>query len=323
MTDSVVALFKTSDTPEWNSLAGESGISSILHSRDFLGYHGERFVDRSLTIRDSGGRLTGIFPAAQSKDDAKAVISHPGATFGGLLTTPDVTGAAFENMMARATAFWAGMGYRVLAYKAVPFIYHAVPRQEDTYVLWRLGARLSRRTLSACIDLAGRLSSSSRRNRSLAKARRSGCTVRAGYDVLGHFWPVVESSLLERHGVRPVHSLAEIQYLAHRFESNIECLGAFIDDELVAGAVLFTSQTAAHVQYSLSSPRGLSIGAMDLLMDHAISASASHAVRYFDLGISTDPSGRELNESLHQFKMEFGAGTVVYDQYELALGAHS
>jgi hypothetical protein len=321
LSDWAVALFEPGDQPEWESLFAASGSGTMLHSREYLAYHGQRFVDRSLALRDPGGRLRGIVPAAESRDDAAAIVSHPGATYGGVLAAAGVTGAAYAAMLRRAFGFWAELGYRELVYKPVPFIYHRTPCQEDSYVLWQLGARVSRRTLSACIDLAQRLEPSSRRKRSLAKARRSGCAVRSGYDVLAQFWPVAESALLERHDVRPVHTLEEIQYLARRFAANIECLGAFVDGELVAGAVLYLSPTATHVQYSLSSPRGLAAGAMDVLIDHAIAASAERGARYVDLGISTDAAGTELNEGLHRFKMEFGAGTIVYEQFALDLHA--
>jgi hypothetical protein len=313
------APFTTADIPEWEALVSISANGTILHRREFLGYHGDRFVDRSLVVRGSSGRICGIFPAAQSPDEATTIVSHPGTTFGGMLTDLDITGESYECMMAEALATWARMGYRQLYYKPVPYIYHRSPRQEDGYVLWRLGSQLSRRTLSACIDLAYQLPISGRRKRSLSKARASGCSVRAGYELLADFWPVAESALQQRHRVRPVHSLAEIRNLALRFPMNITCLAAFIENVLVGGVVLFTSPMVSHVQYSLSSPRGLEVGAMDLLIDHAITESRDRKIRFFDLGISTDHSGQQLNEGLHRFKMEFGAGTVVYDEYAIAL----
>jgi Acetyltransferase (GNAT) domain len=314
-----VARFEPADAVEWDALVEASGNGAMLHTRRFLSYHGDRFADRSLTVRDTAGRIAGVFPAAESPADPRTVASHPGATFGGLLAAPDVGGGAYRSMMQCALGVWADMGYTTLAYAPAPFIYHRVPRQDDCYVLGRLGARVSRRTLSACIDLAHRLPQSSRRKRSLAKALKAGCTVRGGADILPQLWPVVESALLERHGRRPVHSLAEIELLASRFPAGIECVGAFAGDEVVAGVVLFASPAVTHVQYSLSSPAGMAAGAMDLLIEHAIQAAADRHVRFFDLGISTDPAGLELNEGLHQFKLEFGAGTVVYEQYELGL----
>jgi len=322
LTEWAIAAFEPDAAAEWDALVAASGNGTMLQTRRFLAYHGDRFTDRSLVVRDATGRLSGIVPAAESPDDPSLVVSHPGATFGGLLTVPHVTGAAYRDMLEQTLRAWAQMGYARLAYKPAPFIYHTVPRQEDCYVLWRLGAVLARRTLSAAVDLAHRRASSSRRKRSLAKALRSGCSIERGPQILPQFWPIVESALRERHGRRPVHSLDEIQLLARTFDDDIVCVGAFANGEIVAGVVLFDSPSVRHVQYSLSSPVGMSLGAMDLLLEHAIEAAINRGARYLDLGISTDPSGLELNESLHQFKMEFGAGTVVYEQYELDLGSH-
>ncbi len=322
MTDWKISLFEPADEIEWERLVFESKIGTILHTREFLAYHHSRFLDRSLAVRDSDGQLTGIFPAAESLSDRTMVVSHPGATFGGLLTAPHVTGAAYRAMMEQALAFWADMGYAKIAYRSVPFIYHSVPRQEDIYVLWRLGAGITGRTLSACIDLTQRLPSSSRRKRSLTKAERSGCTLDAGTAILPKFWPIVESALLERHNARPLHTLEEIQYLASRFNRNIECVCALVKGEIVAGVVLFKSPTVTHVQYSLSSPAGMVAGAMDLLIDRSIKTSIDQGARFFDLGMSTESGGLEFNEGLHQFKMEFGAGTIVYEQYEVDLGPY-
>ncbi len=323
MTEWTIAPFEQAGAREWDSLAGASGNGTMLQTRRFLAYHGDRFADRSLVVRDSAGRLSGVVPAAESPDDPTLVVSHPGATFGGLLTAPYVTGAAYRSMLERALRAWEEMGYARLAYKPAPFIYHTVPRNEDSYVLWRPGARVARRTLSACIDLAHRRPPSSRRKRSLAKALRAECSIRRGREILPQFWPIVESALFERHNRRPVHSLGEMQFLASTFEDDIRCLGAFAGDEIIAGVVLFDSPTVTHVQYSLSSPAGMSVGAMDLLLEDAVESAVARGARYLDLGISTDASGLELNENLHQFKMEFGAGTVVYEQYEIDLRAHA
>lgn len=316
-----VAAYAAGDAVEWERLVAGSGQSTFLHTRAFLAYHGDRFVDRSLTIRDAAGRLCGVFPAAESPHDPAVVVSHPGATFGGLLTAGAVTGSRYRVMFECALRHWRDGGVRTLVYNAVPFVYHRTPFQEDTYVLWRLGARLSRRTLSACIDLADRQPPSSRRRRSLQKAQRSACEVRRGTAILPQLWEVVTAALMERHHVRPVHTLDEIEYLATRFVPEVECLGAFDGEKILGGVVLFHSPRVTHVQYSVSSQAGMKVGAMDLLVERGIADAVERNARFFDLGISTDPSGAELNDTLHQFKTEFGAGAIVYDQYELDLSA--
>jgi len=323
LTDWNVAWYRPEEHEEWDRVVAASGTGTFLHRRSFLAYHGDRFVDRSLVARDDNGHIQGVFPAAQSPVDANVVVSHPGATFGGLLATPDVTGGPYLAMMECALRSWARAGYKTLKYKPVPAIYHTIPREDDRYALWILDARVSQRALSACIDLEHRLPATARRNRSLGKARRANCSIEQGSAILPELWPVIEAALKERHNVRPVHTLEEMQYLALSFEPEIQCLGASLLGEFVGAVILFLSPQAAHVQYSLTSTAGMAVGAMDLLVEQAIEIARARRVRFFDFGISTDPSGTALNDGLHRFKTEFGAGAVVYEQYDIELGLYA
>lgn len=319
MTTWRVLPYTPSDFTDWEVLVERSGNGTMLHTRRFLAYHGTRFVDVSLTVRDERGQLVGIVPAAEDPSDPSTVVSHPGATFGGLLVDPEVTGASYHAMFDDILAHWATLGYARVVYKAVPQIYHSIPRHEDAYVLWRIGAELARCTLSACIDLRSRPELSSRRKRSLQKAARAGCMIEPGVVLLPVLWPVVEEALIARHGVRPVHTLAEIEDLAGRFPKAIDVLAATVEGSVVGAIVLFDALTVSHVQYSVSAPSGMVVSAMDALIERAIERGIERGVRYLDLGISTDSSGRELNEGLHRFKTGFGGGTIVYKQYELQL----
>jgi hypothetical protein len=55
-----------------------------------------------------------------------------------------------------------------------------------------------------------------------------------------------------------------------------------------------------------------------LVLEEAIMSACSNQHRYFSFGTSTERDGT-LNEGLHQFKAEFGAGAVVHHFLELAL----
>jgi len=121
-----------------------------------------------------------------------------------------------------------------------------------------------------------------------------------------------------RHGVTPVHSLAEIELLAGRFPDRISLHTAERDGELLAGVVLFCSAHVAHAQYIAVGEAGREIGALDGLFRHLIARYAGET-RYFDFGISNTDGGRVLNEGLARQKEEFGASAVVHDVYRLTL----
>jgi hypothetical protein len=124
--------------------------------------------------------------------------------------------------------------------------------------------------------------------------------------------------LAERHGVRPVHTAAELKLLASRFPDNIRLFAASRAGEMLAGVVIYESAQVAHAQYIGANDEGRRVGASDLIFDRLINDYYAQK-KYFDFGISTEDAGRRLNEGLAENKQGFGARAVVHDFYELDL----
>jgi hypothetical protein len=206
-----------------------------------------------------------------------------------------------------------------LRYKAVPYIYHTVPSNDDLYGLFRLGAARHRCDLSAVIDLDSRRDRSKLRLRDLRKAQRANVNVRFGPEYLEPFWAVLEANLRTKHSTWPVHNLDEIRYLHSKFPEQIRCIVGIVGRQVVAGVLLFQTTRVAHIQYSASNVEGNSVGASTSVIDYAISKSIDLGARYFDFGVSNEQEGRILNEGLHRFKTSFGAGGVAQEFYEVKL----
>ena len=300
---------------DWDSAVRASDTSTFLHTRRFLSYHGDRFADASVAFAGDDGGLVAVLPAAVHPDDPSVVVSHPGATFGGLVTTAPRSGR--EHIEA-ACAHWRDAGFSRLVYKPVPAVYHRSPFADDVYALWRLGARRTCADLASVIDLERPEAVASRRRRAVSKARNAGVEVLAGADQLERLWPVVEEVLRVRHGVAPVHALADIADLAARFPEEIEVRVAALGGEAIAGTVLFVSERLVHTQYLAAGEDGRAVGALDLVVAHAIDEARAAGRRWFDFGTSAAANGT-VNEGLHSQKQEFGAGTVLYERYELDL----
>lgn len=311
--------YRDVNAPQWDAWCAGAINATFLHTRRFLSYHGERFEDLSLVIEDEGGTWLGVLPAALAPDDASLVVSHPGLTYGGVVHAGRLRGEAMVEALGAIVTHYRDRGLKKLHYKAVPAAYHAAPAQDDLYALFRLGARRCRCDLSSCIDLEHPLPRSSRRRRSAARARAAGVTLDGGRPALRALWDVLKANLAERHGVAPVHTLAEIEELASRFPDWIAVRVARHADQVVAGTVLFCTPRVVHAQYLASSPEGRRLGALDLVLDDAIEAARRDGRRYFDFGISTEDGGRRLNQGLHGFKSEFGAGGLVHEFYEIDL----
>jgi hypothetical protein len=303
----------------WDDLIGRSCNGTMLHTRRFISYHGDRFRDRSLVLEDRRGKVVGVFPAAADRSDPELVASHPGLTYGGLVHDGSIRGAAMIGALEEIANCYRSLGFHRLRYKAVPAIYHVAPADDDLYALFRLGARRYRCDLSAAIDLSHRGRVSQLRVRSRKRAEAAGVSADQGWTGIASFWRILECHLDARYGVSPVHSLEEIRLLHDRFPDEIILIAAKLGEVLLGGTVLFLAGPVLHMQYTATSEEGRAKLVTDLVMERAIDLGQQLGCRFFDFGTSTVDQGWSLNQGLYQFKVSFGAGGVVYDHYELDL----
>jgi len=314
-----VLSYKEPLNADWDLFVNSAYNATFQHTRRFLSYHGERFNDQSLLIFDDGDRLIGVFSAAINPRNSAEIVSHPGATFGGVIHNGRLRGEMMLEAVRDVIVHYKKQGFLSLRYKAVPYIYHAAPAQDDLYALFRLGAARYRCDLSCTIDLFYRLPVSDRRRRSMRKAISNGVKIESGYDHAASLWPVLEENLLRKYDATPTHSIEEITLLAKLFPENIWFVVAKLHTEVVAGVVLFITPSVFHAQYIATSETGSGVCALDGIFEHCIELARKAGARYFDFGISNERDGRYLNTGLYQFKSEFGGGGMVHEFYVLDL----
>jgi hypothetical protein len=310
--------YSVRDAEAWDQFCEGCVNATLLHTRKFLSYHGDRFDDASVTIHHDGD-LVGLFPAALIPGVAGVVASHPGATYGGLVHQGWLLGSRMIDAAEALVAFYETAGRRRLVYKPLPYPYAQVPSQDDLYALFRLGALRVRCDLSSTIDLAAQRPLSTRRRRSGKKAAQVA-TVEGGARLLETLWDVLRGNLARVHGASPVHSLEEIRLLLSRFPERIVVRCARIRGQIEAGVVLFNSAQVWHAQYIAASETGYAHSALDLVFDVVVDEARKAGARYFDFGTSNEAAGTVLNDGLYRFKSEFGGGGVAYEHYELDLG---
>ena len=315
----VVRSYQPAHAEAWDELVGRSCNGTFLHTRRFLSYHGDRFLDHSMVLEDRRGRVVGVFPAAASPACPETIVSHPGLTYGGLLHDGSVRGAAMIAALGEIADRYRRLGCLQLRYKAVPAIYHSAPADDDLYALFRLEGRRYRSDLSAAIDLAHRGRVTQRRVRSRRTAEAAGVTTVESWDEIGGFWEILEANLAQRHDTAPVHTLAEMQLLHDLFPDEIILVAARVGGVLVGGAVLFATGPVLHMQYTATTHQGRGACATNLVMERAIDLARRRGHRFFDFGVSTPHEGWCLDEGLYEFKISFGAGGVVHDHYEIDL----
>lgn len=137
-TDLAVSRYEGSFRDSWNEIVSTARAQHFMFFRDFIEYHDDRFIDASwLVWRD--GRPIAALPASRHGDE---VVSHGGLTFGGLISTSEITTSRAIESLGKITEGMRSDGIRRLVYKPTPHIYHRGPAEEDLFALFSTGRDL-------------------------------------------------------------------------------------------------------------------------------------------------------------------------------------
>lgn len=302
----------------WDSFVAKSHKATFQHSRTFLNYHRERFIDRSVIVYE-GNKLLAIFPAAESPHHPEQIVSHIGSTYGGLIYDASVYGTNTIEILQCIVNFYQGNGYKEIVYKTTPSIYHSAIDEDDVYALFRLNARLDRVDINAVIDKYARLKVSSQRKRSYKKAVKASLTVQEGFENIDAFYKILLSNLESKHGAKPVHTIDELKELKQLFPNDISLWSVVsTEGQVISGVLFFFINQTMHAQYITSSSNGYDLGALDFLFESALSfIENQEKLRYLAFGTSNVEQGKVLNKTLYRFKRQFGAGSVAHQFYSL------
>ncbi len=313
-TDAIsITPFTSKHQSTWDNYVAASKNGVFLFYRNYMEYHSDRFKDNSLMFYRKG-QLAGLLPANIKND---TLYSHQGLTFGGLIAGHSTKTAATLQIFDALINHCKSIGVKTIVYKAVPYIYHSVPANEDLYALFRHNAKLIARNASTCIYMPSLQAFSDKRKGSIKKAQKNNITVRQSSD-FDAFMQIVAEALSEHHNATPVHTAEEMTLLANRFPDNIKLYAAYKDERMLAGIIVYESRNVAHTQYASNSREGRSVGAQDLVEDYLIN-NIYKSKPYYDFGISTEQQGKVLNFGLIARKEAFNASSVMYDIYQIDL----
>lgn len=307
------------DAPVWNAFTAGSKNATFLLDRRYMDYHSDRFTDASLIIERKGQSKPCMLFAASRQGET--VTAHGGLTYGGLIMPfTGADGADVVHAMELIADHYRATGASTLIYKAIPYIYHRNPSDEDLYALFRLGAAAEGCGLSSAIDLHNPCRFNENMRRNVRKARTAYLSFSTGgTESLAEFHSILSRVLSERHNTRPVHTLAELQLLAGRFPQNIILAAAHNPaGRMVAGTLLYLTDKVAHAQYIAATDEGRATGALPALFSYVIENLCAGRT-YLDFGISTEQGGAILNEGLLHQKYSMGGRGVAYNIFRLSL----
>lgn len=318
-----VSRYKEPLREAWDRFVSEANNGTLFHLRRFLGYHPpERFHDHSLVFTTSD-KLLAVFPAAERTADGwRELSSHPGASYGGLVTP---IGLSFRNsfdLIEGLLAYARRRDFGRITLTLPPTIYNRRLSNYVDFALLQHGFHYTRREISSILFLErtpdqnlAKFTDASRR--AVRKARQSGVEVHFGGD-LAVFYDILVHNLKRRHNVRPAHTVDELVNLATLFPDRIHLLAAYLNGTMIAGITIFDTNPDVTLAFYISHDEAYQeYRAVNLLFHEMITWAVGAGFRYLDFGIFTVDMVPNLG--LARFKESFGASGMFRDTLSIDL----
>ena len=295
----------------WNEFIENSKNGIFMFNRNFMEYHSDRFIDNSLMFFDNDN-LIAVLPM-NIRD--KVLYSHQGLTYGGFITDEKMKQYKMLECFEALKQYMQANNIEKLIYKIIPHIYHKTPAEEDLYALFKNDAKLLKLEPSTTIYLKNPCKMPKGRKAQISRAKREGVEIQESKD-FKTFIDLENKILAEYHDTKAVHTAEELELLHSRFPEQIKLYIASLNNEVIAGTLIFEYENVVQTQYMASNKISREIGGLDLLIKTLID-KYQNTKTYFDFGISTENNGQFLNEGLISQKEGFGGRTTVYQTFEL------
>ncbi len=312
---------------QWDAFIASSRNGTLFHTRKFLSYHpADRFTDASLLFLD-GEKVVGLLPAARKTDgQEEALVSHPGASYGGLVLPLGAPMGLTGEMLTVLTEHARSEGYNKISFLRLPPTSLQREWSEDQlYWTFQQGWSMTRCEMDGAVNLVGIdkesvLQSLTGKCRNMVRqAERAKITVTLSDD-FATYWSLLENVLKARHAAHPTHSLPEILKLRTLFPDGVRLLAAFMGGKMVGGTVLITiNDRALYTLYMAQDYGAQQHHPMHAVLVEAMQLSIREKRTALHLGVSTEDGGKKVNEGLFFFKESFGCRPVRRESWELKL----
>jgi hypothetical protein len=316
-----VAKYSEQYCAQWEAFVAQSQQGTLFHTRAFLAYHpAERFHDASLLFFKKE-KLLAVFPAAfVEKDSARALVSHPGASFGGFVAAQPLSLREREELAASLVQHAREHDCSAIELTLPPLCYQPYAEQSLDYALWRAGFRDQRRELTQAVRLDARREQnySAEFQRKIRRGQTLGVVVRESED-LQSFYEILRRNLAARHGARPTHTLEELLDLRQRLPQRIRLFAAYAQEKMIAGYLLFVCNAQAALAFYIGQLyEAQHYRAVNLLAHETMNWCEREGLAYFDFGTST--INAEPNWGLVDFREAAGARGFWRERLRLVLG---
>ena len=294
----------------WDDFVKRSANGTFLHLRPYMDYHSERFADASLVVYD-GQKIMAVLPAHLVDNQ---LFSHNGLTYGDFIFHKKLKLQHKVSIVKEVLAYLHQNGITRLHIKSIPFFFHKQVDQANAYIYHKAGGKIDKIKPFFVIMPQNGSRTNHNRKKNIKKLQDADYQLLEGADLLPDFWQIVQNNLESRYETQAVHSLAEMQLLMQRFPDNIKLFGLQSKGKLLAGALTYFINGAAHFQYIHSVQDKAERMAVEWLTYQVIKQLQAH--QYISFG-SSEVSDNQINAGLAYWKESFGSRILNQFFYEI------
>ena len=312
---------------EWDDFVLNKSINgNFLQSRKFLNYHQEgRFEDCSLLFYYKE-ELVAVCPACvERENEMKIFHSHKGSTYGGIVICKKVyrTEKLLE-LIEELEIFLKDKNFKKIILKpsmnllsnpdmdlmeyCLGYLNYEEYKELNIYINYQNYdsnvisnlSKMKQRIIRKCIKENVQL-----------KELSEDCQIK-------DFHAILEGNL-KKYNKKPVHTYEELLDLKNnRFSNEIKFFGAYLDEKLVAGTMVFefAKYGCAHTQYLAADLSYNKLSPMSFIYYKMAEYYLEKKFRYLSWGISTEDSGRYINMGLTNNKEDYGSEHSLVKIYE-------
>jgi len=312
---SVAVFHARRDQAAWDKVLQTADNATLFHTQEFLAYHPAGRFDNHHLIFRIGEEPRAIFTGAvRETEKGKALVSYPGASYGGLAYPPGLSFSHARHLVDLLLRHAAEEGFKALTLTPPPAIYSSQPGDVLTFHLLKAGFRYVKREITQAIPLIypeeivfHTLCNKTRT--AIRKAMKADLQVDEDIALsdenLEVFYPLLWDNR-RRLGVTPTHSVDELKRLRDLVPDQLSLSLVRHGRRPIAGILNFVcNKRVLLIFYVCHDWEYQELRPVPLLVYRSMLWARRHAFLYLDFGTST--LNMEPNWGLIKFKENFGS----------------
>lgn len=309
----------------WDDFIAKSINGNFQETRYFLNYHKSKFLDHSLLFYKNND-LAAVMPCNEM-DNGDSLISHSGATFGGLIFSNQFSSiTAYQWFLSELEQYIDDNHICHLEIKMPSWLYMKSDKHiEILDYLFGLNGFSCNEEVGFFIDCSKldfdfEQNFSKLKRRKLKKAINANLTFRELFtDIeIAKFYSILKENYT-KFNTMPVHTYDELILLWKSCIPDIlSFYGVFFEDEMIAGSMVFdfNNKKVFHTQYLASRFDYLKLCPNEFLYRNLIATAHDKGFRFLSFGNTTLEHGTVFNEDLALFKEGFNTETYINRTYQ-------